>query len=95
MVLLDEARNNNSKPDLDMVYKPDLDIAQCDKYLLNNPLNINLNPPSYNLSRKYYGMPRTLSKYRKGSQCVGISRKKGNIPEESHLTYFHKDQYNE
>ena len=43
-----------------MAYKYDLDITQCAKYLFNDPLNLNLKPPSSNFARKDFDTPRTL-----------------------------------
>ena len=52
-ILPDEGSNKVSKPNLDTDSKPDLDITQCTNYLFNDPLNLNINTPSYNFSYKY------------------------------------------
>ena len=91
VLLPDEGSNNVSKPDLDNDSKPNIDITQCAKYLLNDPLNPN--SPSSNFSCKYYGTPKTLPKDMKESQPGGISRKEVNIPEEYRLTSLQKEHY--
>ena len=97
-LLPDEGRNEVSKPDFDTASKHDFVITQCAKYLLHDPLNININNPGSNIAYKGYGTPTDLpkdtpQKCRKESQTGGISRYEGNIIEESHLTYFHKEHY--
>ena len=69
-----------------MDYKYEIFIAQCDKYLLNDPLNLNLDTPSSNIAYNGYGTPKTLPKYtlakfRKEYQPGGIPCNQDNIPE--------------
>ena len=42
-LLPDEGINKVSNPDIDMVFLNNIDITQCDKYLSNDTLNININ----------------------------------------------------
>ena len=42
-LLPDEGSNKISKPDPDTASKPNLDITNYDKYLFNEPLNLNSN----------------------------------------------------
>ena len=96
----DDGSNEVSKPVFDTASKPDLVITQCAKYLLNDPLNLNINNPGSCIACKYYVKHTALSKdtlpkCRKGSRPGVISRYEGNIPEEYHLTYFKKEHYSE
>ena len=91
----DEERNKASNPDLYMASKTDIEINQWAKYLLNEPLNPNLNTASSNFAWKDYGIPETLPKYSKESQPGRISHKDGNRLEEPHLTSFQKEYYSE
>ena len=77
-LLPDEGSNKVFKPDLDMASKPYLDIIKCNKYLFNDPFNININTPSSDFKFKYYGTPINLPKDRKEIQPVEISQNEGN-----------------
>ena len=89
-LLTDECSIKAYKPELNMTSKPNLDITQCAKHILNEPLNINIDTPSSNFSRKDYGTPTTLPKDRKENHPRRISRKDGNIPEDYQLIPFQK-----
>ena len=90
-----EGNNNVYKPDFDMASKPNIDITQFNKYIFDDPLNININTPSSNFACQAYSTPTTLPKYRKDIQHGRVSHKDGNIPEEYHLTSFHQGHYRE
>ena len=51
-LLPDEGSNKVYNPDLGTSFKNNLDITQCAKYLLDDPLNINHNTPSSNVECK-------------------------------------------
>ena len=77
-----------------------MDTTKCAKYLFNDPLNINLKPPSSTFPLKDYGttqtLPKnTLPKYSKEIQSGVITRKEGKLPEDFHLTSFQKEYYSE
>ena len=80
-ILTDEGRNKDSNTGLDKYSKPDIDTTKWSKFLLNDPLNLNINPPNCIFVQKYYGTPITLPKDRKESQPSIISHKKVNITE--------------
>ena len=88
-----EGRNKDYKPDIDTYSKPDIDSTKCTKYLLNDPLNLNIKPPGSNLTKKYNGIPIIPPKYINGSQPGGISCKDGSRTDESHLISSQKDHY--
>ena len=87
----DEGINKVYKSDIDMAYKPDIDINQCYEYQFNDPFNLNVYPPSYNFIYKYDVIPRNVPKYRKVSQSGVISCKEGNVPEASNLTSLQRE----
>ena len=89
-LLPDSGSNKVSKPDLDTVSKPYLDITQCVKYLFNDLLNLNTNIPSSYSACKDYVTNTTLQNDRKRIQPGGISRKYDNRPKESHITSLQK-----
>ena len=80
-------------PDLRTAYKPNVDTNNGDKYQLNDPLNKSINTPGSNFACKDYGTPINLPKDSKDIQPGGISHKEVNWPEESHLTFFQKENY--
>ena len=89
--LTNEGRNKAYNPDPDKDSTPDLDITQCTKKLFNDPLNLNIKPPSSNFSKKDNGTPIIPPKYRKGSQPGRISYKEGNRTDDYNLKTSHKE----
>ena len=81
MLLIDEGSIKISNPE----------ITKWDKYLLNEPLYIIINTPSYNIECRKYSTPKTLPNDKKETQPGRISLKDGNINEESHLTSSHEE----
>ena len=57
-LLTDECSIKAYKPELNMTSKPNLDITQCAKYILNNPLNFILNSPSYDFYKNIMVHPQ-------------------------------------
>ena len=94
-LLTNEGNNKVSNPDLDTASTLNVDITQCTKYPLNDPLNLNPNTPSSNFACTAYGTHTILPKDMHESQPDINAQKKGNIPEEYHIIYFQKEHHNE
>ena len=74
-LLTDEVSDKVSNPDIDTDSKTDLDTTQCANYLLNDPLNLSINTPSYNFEFEDYDTTTILPRDMKQSQPGRILRK--------------------